>query len=213
MKKYGSQILIFISLFTVQNGLAQVMPQGYLVNPVGYIGNQLWASKNLVVSTFNNGNTIPNITSASNWGANTPQMCSYNFNAANDAIYGKLYNWYAVVDARGICPINWHVPSDTELTNLNIAIGSNGGDLKEAGLVNWNSPNTGATDKYKFKAIATGYMGTTTPSGAGNVTYFWSSLASAANFAYTWSLSKDNALFTRSIQGKIGGFSVRCIHD
>ncbi len=210
----NSFLLLVLYIFSYPlHGIAQVMPQGFLIGPDGMIGSQLWASRNLAVTSFNNGNTIPNITSAANWGASTPQMCSYNFNAANDAIYGKLYNWYAIVDTRGICPVNWHIPTDTELTTLNSTIGSNGGDLKEAGLVTWNSPNTGATDKYNFKALATGYMGTTSPSGAGNVTYFWSNTASSSTFAYTWSLSKDNALLTRSTQGKIGGFSVRCIHD
>jgi len=143
-------------------------------------------------------------------------MCSYNFDPANDAVYGKLYNWYAVVDSRGVCPVNWHVPSSAEFATLNSFIGSNGGSLKEAGLTHWNSPNTGATNKYNFTALATGYMGTLSPSGLGNVTYFWTMTSNATDNtrAYTRALSKDNALFVESnLNDKIGGFSVRCIHD
>ena len=215
MKK---QVYLFLVLFIISFSVnAQVMPQGFLVGPSGMIGSQLWMSKNLDVTTFNDGTAIPNFTSATGWrNLTTAAMCSYNFNPANDAVYGKLYNWYAVVDSRGVCPVNWHVPSSAEFATLNSFIGSDGGSLKEAGLTHWNSPNTGASNKYNFTALATGYMGTLSPSGLGNVTYFWTVTSNATDNtrAYTRSLSKDNALFVESnLNDKIGGFSVRCIHD
>jgi len=64
--------------------------------------------------------------------------------------------------------------------------------------------------------LATGYMGTLSPSGLGNVTYFWTVTSNTTDNsrAFTRSLSKDNALFVESnLNDKIGGFSVRCIHD
>ena len=108
---------------------------------------------------------------------------------------------YAVVDSRGVCPVNWHVPSSAEFATLNSFIGSDGGSLKEAGLTHWNSPNTGASNKYNFTALATGYMGTLSPSGLGNVTYFWTVTSNTTDNsrAFTRSLSKDNALFVESI--------------
>lgn len=200
---------------SVQLIFAQVMPQGFLIGPTGMIGSQLWATKNLAVTTFKNGNTIPNYTSSVGWSAlTTPAMCSYNFDTNNDAVYGKLYNWYAVNDSRGVCPTGWHVPSDAEFAQLNTYIGADGGALKEVGTTHWISPNTGATDKYAFTALPAGYMGTTTPSNLGNITLFWTTSSYDATHAYTWSLSKDNAAFTTSVANtKVGGFSVRCLHD
>ena len=210
MKKSICLIYCFGWILTAQ---AQVMPQGFFINPPGMIGSQLWTTENLAVTVFLNGDAIPNITSAGAWGATTPQMCSYNFNAANDAIYGKLYNWYAIKDVRGVCPVGFHIPTSAEYTTLSTTIGGNGGLLKEVGFTNWYSPNTGATDKYGFKALGTGYMGTTSPSGISQSTYLWTSTESAAASAYTRSLFNTDATFNQSAQGKIGGFAVRCLHD
>ncbi len=210
MKKLLCFICFFGMIVTVQ---AQVMPQGFFINPPGMIGSQIWTTENLAVTVFLNGDAIPNITSAGAWGATTPQMCSYNFNAANDAIYGKLYNWYAIKDVRGVCPVGFHIPTSVEYATLSTTIGGNGGLLKEIGTSHWYSPNTGATDKYGFKALGTGYMGTSSPSGISQSTYLWTSTESAAASAYTRSLFNTDATFNQSAQGKIGGFAVRCLHD
>ncbi len=71
---------------------------------------------------FRNGDLIPNIENAEEWkraGENKqPAWCFYDNDPANGAKYGKLYNWYAVTDPRGLCPVGWHVPSDKEWTKL-----------------------------------------------------------------------------------------------
>jgi uncharacterized protein (TIGR02145 family) len=129
-------------------------------------------------------------------------------------VYGKLYNYYAVIDARGICPVDWHTPTDAEFGTLNTTIGGNGGTLKEAGLLHWDSPNSGATNTTNFTALGAGYMGTSSPANQGIVTYFWTASSYDATRAYTWSLSKDNTSFTQSnANTKVGGFSVRCIKN
>jgi len=217
MKKY----IVLFFLVASSNSYGQVVPQGYLINSIGMIGSQVWATSNLSVTTFNNGNAIPNYTSSTGWGTlTTPAMCSYNFDPANDAIYGKLYNWYAVNDSRGICPVDWHVPTNAEFTQLNSFIGGNGGKLKQKGIKTidagalWITPNAGAVDTYSFTALPAGYMGTTTPSNLGNLTFFWTNTSYDATHAYTWSLSKDNTSFSNAFSNtKVGGFSVRCIHD
>lgn len=189
----------------------QVVPQGFLIGPNG-IGGQLWTLSNLNISTFANGDPIPYYTSNATFaGLTTPASCSVNFNSANDAIYGRLYNWYAINDPRKVCPVNWHVPSSAEFTTLNTYIGGDGNALKEIGTAHW--ANAGGTDLYSFKAVGTGYMGTTNYSGLHNSTYFWTTNSVSSTTATTWSLLAYNSTFTSSAQGKIGGFSVRCIHD
>jgi clan AA aspartic protease (TIGR02281 family) len=79
------------------------------------IGNQTWMAKNLNISTFRNGDPIPEAKTSEEWDiANSkeePAWCYYNNDPANGEVYGKLYNWYAVIDKRGIAPKSWRVPS------------------------------------------------------------------------------------------------------
>lgn len=213
MKKYV--LLIYIILFAPIVHFAQVVPQGYLVGPQG-IGGQLWSLVNLSSINYANGDAIPYYTSASAFaGLTTPASCSVNFNAANDAIYGRFYNWYAVTDSRNVCPVGWHVPNNTEFSTLSSTIGGTGAGnkLKATGFTYWNSG--GGTDIYSFKAIGTGYMGTTSYSNLNRATYFWTinEVSTGSSNAYTWSLLDGITTLAQSAQGKIGGFSVRCIRD
>ena len=87
--------------------------------PTIVIGTQQWMRENLDVVTYRNGDIIPQVTDATAWAAlTTGAWCYYNNDSANGAIYGKLYNWYAVNDTRGLAPTGWHVPTDAEWTIL-----------------------------------------------------------------------------------------------
>jgi len=206
--------IIFLCILLIPGiSNAQVIPQGYLIGPQGMIGSQLWATSNLNTTVFENGETIPYYTTSIFAGKTTPASCSVNNNAANDAIYGRLYNWYAITDVRNVCPTNWHVPTTAEFSTLSTTIVGNGNALKEIGTLHW--ANDLGTDIYNFKAVGTGYMGTTTFSGLNQSTYFWTTneTSAGAGSAYAWSLVSGGGTFAQSAQGKIGGFSVRCIHD
>ncbi len=72
--------------------------------------------------------------------------------AENQTRYGRLYNWYAVNDPRGLAPVGWHVATDSEWTRLTESLGgdeSAGGALKATEL--WTEPNEGATDAIGFR--------------------------------------------------------------
>lgn len=74
--------------------------------PINYesvtIGTQIWMTKNLVVDHYRNGDPIPEVKDSAQWAnLTTGAWCYYNNDAANGAIYGKLYNWYAINDPRG----------------------------------------------------------------------------------------------------------------
>jgi uncharacterized protein (TIGR02145 family) len=105
--------LLFIALLTMSSfGFSQTV----------IIGTQVWATKNLDVSTFRNGDPIPQAKSDAEWvaaGENyQPAWCYYDNDPKNGTKYGKLYNWFAVRDARGLAPAGWHVPTDEEWTIL-----------------------------------------------------------------------------------------------
>jgi uncharacterized protein (TIGR02145 family) len=85
------------------------------ISPTVTIGTQIWMTKNLDVTTYRNGDPIPHVTDPAEWAnLTTGAWCYYNNDPANGALYGKLYNRYAVVDPRGLAPVGWHVPDDGE---------------------------------------------------------------------------------------------------
>ena len=78
-------------------------------------GNQNWTKSNLNVSHYRNGDVIPQVTDPSVWSnLTTGAWCYYANTTLNGTTYGKLYNWYAVNDSRGISPIDYHIPSNEE---------------------------------------------------------------------------------------------------
>jgi len=86
------------------------------------IGEQTWMDKNLDVIKFRNGDPIPQAKNISEWlsaGENSkPTWCFYEFDEKNGANYGKLYNWYAVRDKRGLVPNGWRIPTDSDWVKL-----------------------------------------------------------------------------------------------
>jgi len=90
------------------------------------IGNQYWCVINLRVSKYRNGDSIPQVQDADEWAKlKTGAWCYYKNNPENDHPYGKLYNWFAVNDSRGLAPEGYHIPSNAEWTTLtNNASGS-----------------------------------------------------------------------------------------
>jgi uncharacterized protein (TIGR02145 family) len=86
------------------------------------IGNQVWMKKNLNVDKFRNGDPIAQAKTPQDWrlagDEKKPVWCYYNFDFANGVKYGKLYNWYAVTDLRGLAPNGFHVPNSYETAEL-----------------------------------------------------------------------------------------------
>lgn len=125
------------------------------------IGTQTWTLKNLSVTTYRNGDTIPQVTDNTQWeNLTTGAWCYYNNDPSTEATYGRLYNWYAINDPRGIGPVGYHVPSDNEWTVLTNYLGGEsvaGGKMKEVGTTRWLTPNTGATNISGFTALPAGY--------------------------------------------------------
>jgi uncharacterized protein (TIGR02145 family) len=108
------------------------------------IGSQVWASKNLNVSTYRNGEIIPHVQDQNAWAKlTTGAWCYYDNDPSNEAKYGKLYNWYAVNDPRGLAPVGFHIPTHEEWLTLTDYLGGEalaGGKMKSEN--GWNNYNT-----------------------------------------------------------------------
>ena len=189
------------------------------VTPRVTIGEQVWATKNLEVTTYRNGDAIPQITNATDWAnATEGAWCYYNNDPANGAVYGKLYNWYAVNDSRGLAPAGYHIPTDAEFTTLTNTLGGEtvaGGEMKEAGTSHWTTPNTAATNSSGFAGLPGGIRRTSGSSAIGDFGFWWSSTEYGYGTTYAWyRLLYYNGSFIGSDHyGKTAGFSVRCIKD
>lgn len=185
------------------------------------IGDQEWMAENLNTSQYRNGDKIPEAKTDAEWQAygkqGTGAWCYYDNDPANGKKYGKLYNWYAVNDPRGLAPEGWHVPSDAGWQTLIDYLGGlwvAGGKMKERGTVHWSSTNTGATNESGFSALPGGYCH---KSGkykfVGMTTDFWSSTESGTRLAPHRYLYSSSSEAVRLNHSKHSGFSVRCVRD
>jgi uncharacterized protein (TIGR02145 family) len=183
------------------------------------ICSQDWMTKNLDVATYRNGDPIPKVTDPTAWAAlSTGAYCYYNNDSAtNAAVYGKLYNWYAVNDSRGLAPAGWHIPSQAEWTLLETCLGGwefAGGAMKETGTTHWVSPNTDATNSSGFTGLPGGVRSSNGSFNfLGTHGYWWSSTESNAGIAWDRYLVNTDGVSYGSVEDKKGGFSVRCIRD
>ena len=190
---------------------------GYNYNVVT-IGDQCWFAENMRTTVYADGTVIPEVTGNGAWqGLSSGARCDYDNNAGNVATYGRLYNWYAVDDSRGLCPSGWHVPTDDEWTDLEDYItsqgfaGTEGTALKSTS--GWYNDGNG-TDDFGFSALPGGYR--TYSSGgffsAGNRGYWWSS---SPNGGLAWfrNLNFINPDILRYYFNSRYGFSVRCLRD
>jgi len=183
--------------------------------------NKAWAVKNLDVDRYRNGDPIPQVTTDYLiWaGLTTGAYCYYNNDSATyAATYGKLYNWYALNDPRGLAPEGWHIPSYAEWTTLFTCLGGEsiaGGAMKETGTSNWLPPNTGATNSSGFTGLPGGTRDQYGVSfgGIGAAGWWWSITENDANTAWSLILLNNFGNLAFTTRDKNFGKSVRCVRD
>lgn len=183
------------------------------------IGTQTWIQRNLNVSHYRNGDVIPQVSDPTQWAnLTTGAWCYYNNDPSNASVYGKLYNWYAVNDSRGLAPEGWHIPSDYEWTQLSNYLGGDsvaGGKLKEIGTAHWLTPNADGANSSGFTGIPGGYRTSIgTYLNLGSYGYWWSSSESNTSYAwYRFLYYNTGNLYNDDGFSKLYGFSVRLIKD
>lgn len=192
------------------------------------IGKQVWMMKNLNVDHYQNGDSIPEIKDPVQWEKlTTGAWCYYENNSENGKVYGKLYNWFAVEDPRGLAPNGWHIPSDSEWKELEICLGMTnesvdsmhwrgnieGIKLKESGITHWESTNF-ATNESGFTALPGGWRiedGRFFRIGLNGL--WWSTSVGCDMHAYYRNLNNSETKIYRANHNPKCGFSVRCIKN
>lgn len=180
------------------------------------IGSKCWTKQNLNVSHYRNGDAIPQVQDAAQWATlTTGAWCYYENQTANGTIYGKLYNWYAVSDPRGLAPQGWHVSSkeDWQTFGTYLGVQNLGGKLKA--MSTWNSPNTGADNSSGFTALAGGrrWYSDGSFSTLGNYGNWWTSTDGPSPFAQMYLLGFSDDFLSNEYRDKTNGYSVRCVKD
>ncbi len=178
------------------------------------IGNQCWLRENLKNTKLNDGTLIPLVID-STWYNLTPAYCWYDNNISNKEIYGALYNW-TTVNTSKLCPIGWHVPSDSEWTTLSDYLGGEsvaGGKLKEAGTAHWASPNTGATNETGFTAFPGGNRMYVNFGNIGVHGLWWTGSLYSGEEIWMRAMSNYDSILIKCYFQIRTGASVRCVKD
>jgi len=204
------------------------------------IGLRTWMAANLNVTHYADGRAIPLIENTLTWealGNQEAAFCWYDNNASNGETYGALYSWTAAMDSsassdlipsgvQGVCPADWHLPSDEEWKELEISLGMSqedadsedfrgtdeGGKLKEVGSIYWATPNIGATNSSGFtsrpggmRTNSVGFIDLWTRA------IYWTATESGSSAAWERLLYFQSSDIARSRYVKNQGLSVRCL--
>ena len=170
------------------------------------IGDQVWMNKNLDLSTFRNGDPIPEVITNEEWiqaGIDKkPAYCYYDNNNANGKRYGKLYNWYAISDPRGLIPEGYHVASEAEWLQLSSFLGGSdmaGREMKSKDIF---GANTGG-----YRNSGGNFY------GAGINGYWWSSSVIFWDVMWNFVIDHKSSYLYRNYSRKSDGLYIRCIKD
>lgn len=197
------------------------------------IGEQEWMAENLKTTSYQNGDTIHYVSYSTGWyGSSIGSYGEYNNDINNTEIYGKLYNWFAVNDERGVCPIGWHVPTDNDFKLLEQQLGMSQDDSDAYG---WRGINEGSKiagfsniwedgeleNDFDFGASGLNFL----PSGQLDLhhggfyvgmdlnAYFWVSSSSNNFDAWVRGLNYNKTQINRIQNDKNQANSLRCVRD
>ena len=210
------------------------------------IGSQCWMQKNLIVTKYPNGDNIPYIADDEEWSAlehnkTDDAYCYYDNNANGE--YGALYSYAAAIaddwqsdntEGQGICPTDWHLPTDQVWTNLEEYLIANGYNWDGSASENKTGKSLASTSGWHessiqgevgndqasnnttgFNAVSGGHRSSRNGlySRAGEDGYWWSATEGDSTDVWSRRLHYGYANLHRHNYNMSRGFSVRCIRD
>ena len=189
------------------------------------IGERCWFAENLRNEHYQNGDTIPTSLSDNDWGlTSSGAVAVYEENPSNVEVYGRLYNWHAVDDARGLCPSGWHVPTDGEWITMEMALGMSEAEANQTGFKGTDegaqlkaspsdSPSWNGSNSSGFSGLPCGYRWTSPSFGDIGIDGIWWSSTPTDQSAWVRYLRNSKAERGRYLSSHNYGFSVRCLKD
>ena len=174
------------------------------------IGEQCWFAQNLQADLYANGDVIDVPQTSAEWEFATEGATAFYLgNSALGPVHGRLYNWWAAFDSRGLCPSGWHVPTKSEVSTLATGYGG----IFSAGLSLKSFTWWDGTNASGFDARGSGFRATNgNYYDMGSTFTFW--IVDGTNTTFVKLISGDDGLsWPSETFGKTRGRSVRCIKD
>lgn len=180
------------------------------------IGSETWSAGNLEVTTFRNGDPIPEVKSDLDWKRaarnRQPAWCYYQNDPQNGSSYGKLYNWYAVNDERGLAPAGWHIPGKPELHELIEQLDKYFGSRQHAdSLMMDDHPGTPQDSFFRLQGgyrLANGSF-----LSGGKYGFWWGTTCYLSTQSWLKHIHSGSPFRVHSFYHHGDGFSVRCVRD
>ena len=211
-------IVVYFSFSTMAQSVKDI--DGNDFKTIKY-GLQEWLTGNLNVSSFRNGDFIPEAKTNEEWkkagSEGKPAWCYFNNDPENGKIYGKLYNWYAINDPRGLTPEGWSIPVNNHwMTLVKNLLGVDVAGIKLKNKTGWKSKN--GTNDIGFAALPGGYRN---ENGAfkelGTQCQWWTNSepveVQKSNLIYSLVLNDFTMEVSYIKATKESGLSVRCIKN
>ena len=217
MKRLSKFIILLMALQTSLVAATPGDPKEEVLGSVR-IGTLYWMSVNLDVDTFRNGDPIPEARTAEEWQragmSGAPAFCYYQNDPANGKRYGKLYNWYAVTDPRGLAPEGWHVASDQEWRQCTTYLGGeDAAGTKMKSQTGWLEDGNG-TNSSGFSGLPAGCRDLNgTFANLGTMAFWWTSTPWNSDLAWYRCIDQSPWYVYRTNYYKANGYSVRCVQD
>jgi uncharacterized protein (TIGR02145 family) len=209
VKLYIKLLLLAVAVFSCKSIPEDIDGNSYTALK---FGKMIWMTENLNVSHFRNGDKIPEARTTEEWvkfaETGTPACCFLQNDSGNRNKLGRLYNWFAVADPRGLAPKGWHIPSDEEWFELTEYLG--GGVVAALQMRVIGTIDTEAG----FSGLAGGARGATgTFYGISSHGYWWTASQTSNSTAWMQLLDYKSCDTKRLVYAKTAGLSVRCVRD
>lgn len=182
------------------------------------IGTQEWMMDNLNVSVFQNGEKISQAKTSKEWEdagiKERAVWCYYNFDSINGNKFGKLYNWYAVNDKRGLAPKGWHVATDAEwLALIDHLEGNEKAGVRLKSSEGWDNSANGNNNAV-FTALPAGFCDMKGSfEHLGCTAYFWTSTQVNKTEAMDHYITCEFIKMGTASSNKRNGYSCRCVKN
>jgi uncharacterized protein (TIGR02145 family) len=184
------------------------------------IGPKEWMVENLNVAKFRNGDVIPQAKTAEQWKkageAGQPAWCYYDNSDSLGMLFGKLYNWYALNDPRGLAPEGFHIPTNADWTAMTKYLtGVDVAGMKLKSVKGWKDTRS-ANNSSGFSALPGGMRNDAGMfAGVNNLGQWWSNSPTVRDKTQIYSLKVKDGSFEVAYEalGKGYGLSVRAVKD
>ena len=181
------------------------------------VGGLRWSTSNLNADSFRNGDKIKIVENAEEWEElgrkQEPACCWYRNDILFGATYGRLYNWFAISDARGLAPVGWRIPTLADWEKMIVELGGYplaGRRMKSKS--GWNMMGNG-NNQSGFSAMPGGGRGVFGSFlDLGDYGNWWAANeASPSDACFVYLTFIDSSIMIRKDGFKSSGFSVRCV--